>query len=56
MFSALWTGGKTPDPADLDALMALFSSGQGLMVSAEGKSYSLPAIDRELLKKYKDDC
>jgi len=56
MFSALWTGGKTPDPADLDALMALFSSGQGLTVSAEGKSYALPAIDREMLKKYTDDC
>ena len=56
MFSALWTGGKTPDPADLDALMALFSSGQGLTVSAEGKSYALPAIDREMLKGTSKNC
>ena len=55
MFSALWTG-KTADPTDFDALMAMFSSGQGLTVSAEGKSYALPAIDRKLLKKYEDDC
>jgi hypothetical protein len=55
MFSALWTG-KTTDPADLDALMALFSSGQALTVSAEGKSYPLPAINPELLKTYQDEC
>jgi hypothetical protein len=55
MFSALWTG-KTADPADLDALMALFLSGQTLTVSAEGKSYPLPAIDPGLLKTYEDEC
>lgn len=55
MFSALWTG-KTADPADLDALMAIFRSGQPLTASAEGKSYSLPPIDPDLLKKYEDEC
>lgn len=55
MFYALWTG-KSVDPADLDALMAIFSSGLALTVNAEGSSYPLPAIDAGLLKQYEDDC
>ena len=50
-FVAAWTG-KTRDPADQDALMAMFSSGLEMTLRAEGASYVLPGIDAEPLAKY----
>ena len=54
-FAAAWTG-KTPDPADLDDVMAMLSSGLELTFRAEGVSYVLPAIDTDALAKYKSAC
>jgi hypothetical protein len=54
-FVAAWTG-KTLDPADLDELMKVLFSGEGLTVRAEGASYLLPMISPELISKYNGAC
>ena len=54
-FVAAWTG-KSTDPADQDAVMALFTSGLPLTFSAEGAQYELPAVDAATWSKYNNAC
>ncbi len=55
LFTAAWTG-KTPDPADMDAVMALLFSRLELTFTAEGAKYVLPGMDGKVIEKYRSDC
>jgi hypothetical protein len=55
LFTAARTG-KTPDPADMDAVMALLFSRLELTFTAEGAKYVLPGMDGKVIEKYRSDC
>ncbi len=55
MFTAAWTG-KTPDPADMDAVMAVLFSRTELTFTAEGAKYVLPGMEGKVIERYRSDC